>query len=150
LTHIAGWSERACANQSAFKGAEELARLARHGIKPLDIVVETAACLSWLEQNPRVLPDDRSQDFAVSRAVFGLAPRARCSTRYRPVGARLLPNHSYARKARTGSLNYVGTYLRTTLAAFLANIALTLEARAMEEAARLAAMRAPLQLAMPL
>lgn len=146
LELLASWSALAVGNDAAFKGAEEIARLARHGIKPLDILTEVAACRAWTAANPNALPSDKARDFAISRAVFALSPRPRRFTRgpggYWPVTAKArLP--SYSPKARPSALAYVGAHLRAVLAPFLANISGHLEAAELRKVHTEAAMRAP-------
>lgn len=149
LSFLASWSAQAAANEQAFNGAEEIARLVRHGVTPKAILVEVCACLLWLDQNPLALPDDLSRDVALSRAVFGLAPRARRQTRgpggYWPVTRKLAHNHSYSPKPRRSSVRYVGPFLRQALAAFIANVGMTLEAEALRQQEIEAAKVAPLK-----
>jgi hypothetical protein len=146
---ISSWSATACSNELAFKGADEVARLARHGIKAADILVEVVAAWLWLQRQPHAVPDQRSQDFAMSRAVFGLAPRARRQTRgpggVWPVTRKLSANCSYSPKAKTSAMAYVGQFLRMALAPFLANVMHSIEQQAEHQARFQAAMQAPLQ-----
>jgi hypothetical protein len=148
LSSLDGWSARAMANARAFKGAEEVARVARHGITSLHLLTEVAAFHVWLNRNPRALPDDdEARDFAMSRAVFALAPRPRRFTGHGarwPGAAKMTAENSYATRARTSGLRYVGQHLRQVLSPILANISVSLEQRARQEAERQAAMRAPL------
>lgn len=151
LSVLSSWSAKARSNEDAFKGADEIARLARHGITSLDILSEVCACWTWLQQNPHALPvgSDRAADFAISRAVFQLAPRPRRQTRgpggYWPVTVKAPANRSYSPKARPSALAYVGGHLRAILAPFLANVAHSLETREEQHEAQQAALRAPLR-----
>lgn len=147
IAFITSWSEQACANEHAFKGADEVARVIRHGVKPLDIVTEVAAFRLWMTRHPGILPDQRSEDFALARAVFGLAPRIRRHTRGPggawPVTIKAPATWSYSPKPTKAALGYVGSHLRGTLAPLLANVALAVETRAQAQADHEAALRAP-------
>lgn len=149
LAHLTTWCEAACDNSRAFDGANEIARVIRHGVKPVAILTEAAAFTLWLGKHPHALPDLRSTDFALARAVFGLAPRERRQTRgpggVWPVSSALVSNCSYSPKPRPSALAHVGSYLRATLAPFLANIASSVEAKAQAQAALAEAMKAPLR-----
>lgn len=148
VAYLEQWSAEACANEQAFKGATEIARLTRHGIKPLALLTEACAFWLWLDRHPLVLPSDRAADFALSRALFGMAPRPRRQTRgpggVWPVNKKLAATCSYAPKAKVTALAYIGKHLRGVLAPFFSNLAASLERQAEQLAAREAAMRAPL------
>ena len=145
---IDGLMTRASANEGAFKGGEELARLARHGVRALDILTEVCAISLYLNANPRAVPDDRSWDVAVSAAVFKLAPRPRRMTRKPgtpwPVSSKAVAASSYAPKPRTSALLYVGRHLRQSLAPLIANVQRAIETREAQHAAFRAAMSVPL------
>ena len=142
LRLITAWMATATNNDSAFPGAEELARLSGHGVTAMDMLVEACALWSMLQRSPRTLPQggpdaDRAVDFAISRAVFGLAPRARRQSWTTP-GSR-----SYSTKARSSALAHIGKHLRQTLAPFLVNVAHSIEPEADLKAKAAEAMRAP-------
>lgn len=122
--------------------------MVRHGVKARTILVEACACWAWLQRNPRALPDDRSRDFALSHAVFQLAPRPRRQTRGAggswPVLVEVRASCSYSPKARPSALAHVGANLRQTLSLFFANVAQSLDMQAQRESAQQAAVRAPL------
>lgn len=50
------------------------ARLAAHGVTPEMILARAVAVVVIERINPRLFPDQRSLEFAIARAVFGLAP----------------------------------------------------------------------------
>ena len=50
------------------------ARLAAHGVTPEMILARAVAVVVIERSNPRLFPDQRSLEFAIARAVFGLAP----------------------------------------------------------------------------
>ncbi|KAF0098713.1 MAG: hypothetical protein FD144_4232 [Rhodospirillaceae bacterium] len=52
----------------------QLARLAAHGVTPEMILARAVAVVVIERSNPRLFPDQRSLEFAIARAVFGLAP----------------------------------------------------------------------------
>jgi hypothetical protein len=148
MSFLDGWSARACANGQAFKGAEDVARVARHGVSTMTVLTELAAFHVWLQRNPHGLPDQRACDFAMSRAVFGLAPRPRRFVRAGgrwPVGDTMTAKNSYSPKPRASGLAYVGGHLREVLGPFLANVALSIEQQDQQKADYLSAMRAPLR-----
>ena len=133
-------------NEGAHKGAEELARLARHGVKAVDILTELCAVTMYLDANPRAVPSDVAWDYAVSSAVFKLAPRPRRTTRG-PNGHWPLkpdPTRSYAPKPRTSALAFVGRHLRQSLAPFLSNVQRSIESRDAQRKAFEAELSAPL------
>lgn len=141
------WMAKAAADARAFPGAREMSRLHRHGVTPLQVIAEACAWFSWEATVPDVFPDDRSRDFALSRAVFGLAPRDR-----RPIsgggiggtwGRSATTKQSFAPKALESSLAHVGKHLRQSLAPFLANVRSALEERRRIEADPQADLRAP-------
>ncbi len=127
------WMAQATTNESAYRGAEEVARLARHGVAPIDILVELCAVSMFLSDNPRVVFDQRSHDFAISGAIFKLAPRPRRVTRKvgTPWGVTLAAKgtSSYAPKPRSSAMAFVGRHLRVTLAGLIANVSTSLASR---------------------
>jgi hypothetical protein len=152
---LRGWMAKATADHLAYRGAEEMARLLRLGVSPRAVLVELVAIQAWLVDNPRFLPDDRSRDFAISRAIFGLAPRPRTPTR-RPDGGRALvvtganSRYSTAKKARVSALSNVGQFLRQTLSTFSTNVLLHLEQieqqRRQQQQAQVDNLKAPFEL----
>lgn len=148
LEWVRGLLAQAASNEGAYRGAEELARLSRHGVTALGILTELCAVSLYLGSNPRAVPDDRSWDFAVSSAVFQLAPRPRRITRRPggawPVSGKVDPRRTYAPKPRTSALAHVGLLLRQALAPFLANVQTAIESRDAQRIAFEAALTAPL------
>lgn len=142
LSMLKAWMATATSNESAYPGANEVARVARHGVPPMDILVEVCAFWAWLQSNPRALPQggpdgDRAVDFAVSRAVCGLAPRPRRVSWASPTKT------SYSPKARSTSLAHIGRHLRQSLAPFLANVSHHVEPPEAKAARAAEAMKAP-------
>jgi hypothetical protein len=137
--YLSKWMADAKASERAYKGAEEVARLVRHGVTPLQVLQALAGMYCYLMACPRAVPDQRAFDFALSRAVFALAPRPRRVT-FRP-GAK---DGEYALRARTSSLDAVGKHLRLVLVAFLANVRTAVEEREQRAQRAVAALRAPL------
>jgi hypothetical protein len=139
---LSNWMATATANENAFYGAQELARISRHGVNAMDVLVEVCAFWTWLQRNPHALPQgsrdsDRAVDFAVSRAVFALAPRPKRVSWHKP-GSR-----AYSTKARSSGLAYIGKHLRQTLAPFLVNVAHSIQPEEVLKAKAAEAMRAP-------
>lgn len=122
---IEGMKAQAVADSRAYPGAEEVQRLATHGVASKDILIELCAAFAYLRANPRAVRTDRGFDYALSAAVFKLAPRHRRvisrSTLVKP------ENRSYAPKARTSALGYLGQHLRITLSSLLAHVSVTIE-----------------------
>lgn len=140
LDYLTRWMLGAAASEDSFKGASEIARLVRHGVSPRDLLIEVCAFWCFLQDHPRALPDTRSEDFGISRAVMHLAPRPRRLTRE----AVLKGTTGYQLRPKFSALDSLGAWLRASLAHFLVNVAeavATKEARAVETLAQL---RAPL------
>lgn len=151
LEVVSGLQARAVFDQGSFSGAEEFARLSARGVYAKTIVVELCAVTLYLHANPRTVRDDRAWDFAVSRAVFKLAPRERRTTRGPggswPVHRSPQQQHqcSYSPKARLSALAFVGKHLRESLAPFLGNVRSSIETRDEQRMQLEAAMSAPLR-----
>lgn len=147
---VAGWTQQANTNPAAFKGADEVARLTRHGVQPVDILAEVIACTAYLQANPRAVPDDLAWDFAVSRAVFALAPRQRRITRGRSMAVKMdsktQANQTYSPKPRKSALRFVGGHLRAVLAPFITNVVGSMRTPQQREQDLIEAMKAPLQM----
>ena len=125
---------------SDFRAAYEISRLVRHGVSPREFLVEVCTIWCYLHQNVRALPDQRSEDWAISRAVLRLAPMPRVHTDE----AKARGSHGYAMKPRFGALDTIGSHIRQVLAFFLVNIAesvINKEARAL---VTIQALRSPL------
>lgn len=133
LRLLADWMARAGADEHAFKGARELARLLRHGVTPLAVATEVAAFWSWQSVHGGALPTDRALDFALARAVFMLAPRERRVCGSRGIagtwGMKANTPQSYSPKPSAAAMAYVGRFLRQALAPFLANVLLAVGQR---------------------
>lgn len=134
LDWLAAWMARACGSERAFKGARDVARLARHGVAPLQMLTEVAAFVVWEQANAHAFPDQRSRDFGLSRAVFALAPRLRraCAVRGSIGGTWGQPTsgpRSYAVRPQTSGLAFVGKHLREAFSPLLAQVQHAVERR---------------------
>ena len=148
LSFIDRWMAEACHSDKAYKGAREIARLRAHGITSRALLVEFLAASLWLNQHGHRLPDDRSRDFFISRAVFGMVPRVRRATGgrgpYGTWGMKANTPQSYSPKALPSGLAHVGRYLRQTFAVFTVNVMAGVEAARRLAVDPLADQRAPL------
>lgn len=148
IEFLQGLLDRANHNEGAFFGAEELSRLARHGVTPTVILQELCAVSLYLHDASRAVLNDRAADFAIARAVFSLAPRPR--RHCRPAGSGWgvskpsKPAYSYSPKVRHSALLFMGTHLRQSLAPFLANIRNAVSTKEEQQRAFEAALNAPL------
>jgi hypothetical protein len=122
-------------------GASELARLVRHGVTPLDVLIEACACRCWLFDNPNAAPDTKSTWVAVARAVLHLAPMPRRA--YRPSAKSSRASPTYARKARPTDIRAIADHLRSLLPPLVANVYTALQQRDQHKAAALEAIRQP-------
>lgn len=139
-SYLEGWMQTAAVDESAFKGAEQIARLVRNGVTATEVLLEVAALWSHSSTHGGLLPDDRARDVAISRAVFRLCPLPRRQT-YRSSSA----NHNYALRPRASALAYVGRHLREVLAVTLVNIHSAVTARHERAAAAIREMQKPLE-----
>jgi hypothetical protein len=124
--------DTATQNESAYKGAQEIARLSRGGVTPEGLL--TALAGFWMfTSRPEAkgyLPTQKAIDTGISRAVFGLVPRMRRITGTAKAASKLsgtwgvpITNlNSYTSKPRSSALSHIGRYLRETFAVFLANV----------------------------
>lgn len=134
LDYLKTWMATASGNESAYKGAREMARLARHGVTGPQVLTEVAAFHLWEGANPMAFPDDRARDFARARAVFGLAPRTRRAV-MRPgsiSGTYGLPTtgpKSYSVRPMPSGLAFVGKHLREAFSPLLAQVQHAVERR---------------------
>lgn len=140
LDYIQRWLQGAAADEDSSKAAPELARLVREGVGPREVLVEACAFWCHLKENPRTLPDTRSEDFALSRAVMALAPRPRRYTRE----AIQKGTTGYQQRCKFSALDSIGAWLRSVLAFFLANVYEAVSTRDARSLATLQALRAPL------
>lgn len=129
LNYLRTWASKASESERAFKGAREVARLKQAGVSELTMLVE--ACAFWLWSRSHRFPSDAALDFALSRALFALAPRPRRALRgvHGTWGQSLKSRRSYAPKPLPSALAYVGSHLRQSLAAFMVNVAETITNR---------------------
>ena len=56
LRWMSAWVASANSSEGSFKGADEVARLTRHGVTPSDILAEVCAVWSWLQAHPADAP----------------------------------------------------------------------------------------------
>lgn len=122
---------QAAANERAFKGAEEIARLGRAGVKPEALLVEACALHLWVTDTGHRWPTDLAADFAMSRAVFALAPRPRTATKgvHGTWGRPTTTPQSYSAKAKRSALAYVGGHFRECLAPLMVTVASAVQAQ---------------------
>jgi hypothetical protein len=140
LDYVTQYLRQATQNEDSSKAAPELARIVRYGVSPRQFLIELCAVWCFIQDNPRGLPDTRSEDFALSRAVAQLAPRPRMITR----AAELKGSPGHIVRAKFSALDSIGSHLRSVLAFFLVNVyeaVSTRDTRAVETVQQL---RAPL------
>jgi len=140
LDWVSRWMKEATASEAAFNGADQIARIVRHGVSPREVLTEVCSYYSFIQQNPRAHPDSRSEAFGISRAVFQLAPMPRRITHE----AMQKGSHGYPLRPRFSALDSVGQRLRTVLSYLLANIAQAVVTRDQQAAETLHQLRAPL------
>lgn len=122
------------------KAASEIALLVRHGVSTREVLIEVCAFWCFLQCEPRALPDTRSEDFAISKAVLKLAPRPR---RYTPEATKK-GTQGYEIRPKFAALDSIGALLRAALSFFLVNIAEAVANRDTRKQETLQALRAPL------
>ena len=139
-SYLTNYFARAAISEKAYVGAEEIARLGRHGVTSAQVICEVAALWCYLDRNPRALPSQKASDYAISRAVLQLAPRPR-RVAFSPDSK----GSQYSLKPRNSALGAIGTHLRQVLSVLLVNISQSLATQQDRAAAVLEAMREPLQ-----
>ncbi|MBE0547775.1 MAG: hypothetical protein IH627_09005 [Rubrivivax sp.] len=155
LGWLGDWMAKAAQSDQAFRGAREIARVSRHGVTPLQVLTEVAAFTVWEQANQHAFPDQRSRDFGMSRAVFGMAPRMRraCTPKGSKFGTWGQPTtgpRSYAVRPLPSGLAFVGKHLREVLAPLLANITQAVELQRQIKKDPQAALRLPFHATNPL
>lgn len=123
-----------------YSGASEVQRLTRAGVTAMDMLKTAAAFYAFAMQHPQLFPDQAAFDFALSRAVFGLAPRPR-----RVVASGKGVGTSYSPPAKVSALRSFGRFLRQQLAGFFASVLRSLEEREAAKARAVEALRQPLE-----
>jgi hypothetical protein len=142
LTYLGGWMQRAVANENAFKGASEVSYLARHGITAKHLLIEACAFNCYLSQQGRSpLPDQRSEAFALSRALLLLAPRPRRFT----AAQNAKGGKGYSVRPSFAALDSIGSHLRAVLANVLANVSMAVADRESQAQDTLKALSEPLK-----
>ena len=141
LGYVTQWMQQAIDNEAAYRGASELARVARHAVTPRAVLIEVCSVFCYLKDNPRALPDQRSEDVAISRAVLRMAPRPRW---YTPEAVKK-GGTGYQIRAKPSALNSIGAHLRSVLFHFLANVATAVAERDAKALETLRASREPLK-----
>lgn len=139
LRWLSLWMEQAVALDGQHHWASEVARIKRHGVSPLEVLVELAAAFAFLQDNPRAAMSDSHRDFTLSRAVCGLAPRPRTVT----AAAKAKGTSGYARQPKAAALAHIGPHLVRTLAPLLSNVHRSIQTDGQRAQAEVDAMRAP-------
>ena len=122
LRVVGDYMARGASQLDAFPGAPEMRRLCAAGVDARAVLIELCACSMYLEGVPSATPDDRSADFALSRAILALAPRPR-----RTSWVSGQPK-SYGTKANRSALMGIGAAFRKALAPLLVQTRLGVEA----------------------
>jgi hypothetical protein len=123
-------AERAKGNRPLTGPNLHWARLANHGVTPQAILSHVVAVIALDRENERLFSTQRALEFAIARAVFGLAPISRA-----PLGAR--------------TLEEVGRQMIDRYGDLIVSVLVALQATADDARKREAAMQAPLQIALP-
>ncbi|WKB55967.1 hypothetical protein [Eleftheria terrae] len=125
LKAVTAWTAEAAAasgrGQEPFPGAEEVARVLRHGVQPREFLVVLCAFLVFAGQQSQRFAGRQAEDFALSHALFKLAPRPRKFTRNGESSSSIPPKFA--------ALKHVGRYLRQLLAPLAALTRMAVEAR---------------------
>ena len=140
LDWVTRWMNEASESDKAFKGAEQVSRLVRHGVSAVQLLTEVCAYHTFTHENPRAHIDSRSEAFGISRAVFQLAPMPRRVT----FEAAAKGSTGYPLRPRFKALDSIGQQLRSVLSYLLANVALAVSTRDQLAAETLHQLRAPL------
>lgn len=140
LDYVTRWMLGAAACEDSSKAAPEIARLVRHGTSSREVLVEVCSFWCFLHDSPRALPDTRSENFALSRAVMHLAPRPRRYTRE----AVQKGTTGYQLRPRFSALDSIGAWLRSVLAQFFVTVYEAVSTKEARAAETLAQLRAPL------
>lgn len=140
LSLVTGMCLAAAADEDLSKASPEIARLVRHGVTPRDVLVEACSFFCYLHDRPRALPDTRSEDFGISRAVMALAPRPRRYTHE----ATQKGTAGYQLRPKFSALDSIGATLRASLAFFFVNVAEAVSNRDARKLETLQQLRAPL------
>jgi hypothetical protein len=139
LQWVSSWMAQAVALDGREHWASEVARVHRHGCSATDVLVELAACWSYLQENPRAITSDSHRDNTLSKAVCGLAPRPR---RVSPEAA-AKGTGGYAPKAKAAALKHIGPHLVRSLAPLLVTTHQSIETEQERARAQVEAMRLP-------
>jgi hypothetical protein len=123
LKFIQDWLDKASNGQACVK-ASEMARLAKGGVKPLDILLETSAIFLYSQRKPKHLPDDEQLSYQIGIAVL-----------------RLVAQHSYTningkksyRKPSGTERKSIGEHLRQSLGLFLFNVTTAINKQEQDE-----------------
>jgi len=128
VAYLHDWMTQGANNANAYRGADEARRLIEHGVTARQVLVEVTAVSMYLTRHPNALPDAVSEEFAIARAVFALAPQ-RTKVSWQS-GRR----KTYRARARASALRYVGRHLRQVLSGVVSQAILGVEARAKAQA----------------
>jgi hypothetical protein len=109
--YLEDWMRRGAGGDSSIPGAkDDWQRLLASGVTSMQVLKELCAVFLLSRTSPSGLPDDQRLDFAMSRAVLGLAP---ARTRISRSGKVHRVEPSYA------ALRSIGRLARSSLAPFL-------------------------------
>lgn len=139
LEWLSAWMAEAVARDGEYQWATEVARVSRHGITPLDVLTEVAACWAYLQQNPRAATSDTHRDFTLSKSVCGLCPRPRTVT----TAARLKASSGYAKQPHKAALAYIGPAIVRTLGPLLVQSLRALQTQDEQARAQVELLRQP-------
>lgn len=139
LAYVTSWIQQSVANEGLSKAAPHMARLHQHGITPLQILTEACSLWCWLAANSHLMPTVRAENFALSRAVFALAPWTRRYT----AAANAKGSTGYAVRPNPSTLDAAGSILRDGLCNFFANVSSAVAARDKQAEATLLAIQEP-------
>ena len=112
LRFIQDWLDNALSGQACIK-ASEMARLAKGGVKALDILLETSAVFLYSQRKPRHLPDDEQLSYQIGIAVLRLVGQ----TSYTNINGK-----KSFRKPSGTERKSIGQHLRQSLGLFLFNV----------------------------
>lgn len=140
LAYMTNLFAQAKADEHSFSGADEVQRIIRHGVTPKEALIELCCFHTYVLSNPYALPDQRSEQFGLARALLSLAPMPRVVT----AQSKLTGSSGYPLKLAASGLLYIGTTLKTVLAHLLANVAVAVAGRDDQLKVTEASLRAPL------
>jgi len=119
LTYLSTWTQKATLEATHGNHWQlEIARVIRHGVTPLDILIDVCAGWSALQRQQHKCPSDRAVKFWLGHAVLKLAPRPiRMSAIANATGGKGYPKRPHWR-----ALEDTGGHLLTVLSVLLVNV----------------------------